>query len=211
MRNASKILWDYFVAKHPSTTTSTTVTTQAPKQNGACDGSEHTLPHFKLDKVVTSSVPTSHLKHFIYSILITTHLSLKEGGLLTDQLSFHSQSDDDNVISNCASLRNNHFRRLRLVQRLLVALEVAGMLNDAGLCLQVVVQMCGLLAPLLQHRLSSKPLLGILLHCHAVLMELPESLLLHGSKAVTCALHHVIAVTMYHVCKVIAWMGYGLT
>ena len=201
-RKASKILWDYFLSKHHSTVTATA--TQASKKGAhmgtsrGCDGRDHTLPHFRLDKVATSLSSASHLKHFIYSILAITNLSIKEGGLLADLLSLRHKFVSDN---NGGSLRANHLRRLGLVQKLLVALEVAGILNEGSLCLQVVVQMCGLLAPLLQHKLSSRPLLRVLLHCHSVLIEIPESFLLQ-SRDVTSVLHHFIAVTMYQVGKV---------
>ena len=42
-----------------------------------------------------------------------------------------------------------------------VALQVAGMLNDAGLSLQAVVMIYGLMSPLLQCGISLEPLLQV--------------------------------------------------
>ena len=163
-----------------------------------------------LDRTITASSSSSQLKHFIYSVLATTHFAIKKGGYLVDQLSpheivlNHQNSQDGSMEKRSGGLRENHTHRMQLVQRLLVALEVCGMLNEAKLSLQLVVQVYGLLAPLLHHQLPSRDILRLLLHCHAVLMELPESVLLHMLSSVTYSVHHLMAVTMYHVSKV--WM-----
>ena len=44
--------------------------------------------------------------------------------------------------------------------------------------------------------------LQVLLHCHAVLAEMPESLLVHKHFNTTASLHHMIAAIAYHVGKV---------
>ena len=51
--------------------------------------------------------------------------------------------------------------RLRLCEKLFVAMELAGYLNDASLLLQAVVQCYGLLAPLLYHKLPALPVIQV--------------------------------------------------
>jgi len=175
------------------------------------DDDDRTLqqqPEPRLDRIITASSTSSQLKHFVYSILATTHFAIKKGGYLADQLSPHTAGlsrrnpHEGSVEKWSGGLRDNHAHRMQLVQQLVVALEVSGMLNEAKLSLQLVVQVYGLLAPLLHHQLPSRDVLTLLLHCHAVLMELPEAVLLHMLSSVTYSVHHLMAVTMYHVAKV---------
>lgn len=51
--------------------------------------------------------------------------------------------------------------RLRLCEKLLVAMELAEYLNDSSLLLQAVVQCYGLLAPLLHFKLPSLPVIQV--------------------------------------------------
>ena len=78
------------------------------------------------------------------------------------------------------------------------------MINDPSLCLQGIVLCFGLVAPMVQHSIVARPLLEVLLYCHAVLVELPEHVLIGGGKdsCGTASLHHVIAATAYYVGKV---------
>lgn len=48
-------------------------------------------------------------------------------------------------------------KRLKECEKLFVAIEIAGWLNDYQLCLQAVVQCYGLLVPLLYHRVAIIP------------------------------------------------------
>ena len=129
-----------------------------------------------------SSAPHSVLREFVQSVFIYVQLVLSQGGLLADRL--------------CAEgpLRPSQVSRLRLAERLMVALEVSAMLNDEGLCLQAAVMVYGVLAPLIQYSVRSKPLLELLLRCYAVIGEVPEAL--HLNKKVG-GLHHMIAVLGY--------------
>ena len=78
------------------------------------------------------------------------------------------------------------------------------MINDPSLCLQGIVLCFGLVAPMVQHSIVARLLLEVLLYCHAVLVELPEHVLIGGDKdsCGTASLHHVIAATAYYVGKV---------
>jgi len=70
------------------------------------------------------------------------------------------------------------------------------------MCLQAIVQVYGLLAPMIHQRISAKPIIQVLLHCHAVLQEVP-SLTRHRRQTSTSdSLSHMIATITYFVAKV---------
>ena len=52
-------------------------------------------------------------------------------------------------------------QRLGECERMLVAMELAGWLNESNLALQAVVQCYGLLVPLLHYKISSIPLIQV--------------------------------------------------
>lgn len=58
-------------------------------------------------------------------------------------------------------------RRLRECERMLVALELAGWLNEANLALQAVVQCYGLLAPLIFYKIPSVAVVQVLNLIHS--------------------------------------------
>lgn len=59
-------------------------------------------------------------------------------------------------------------RRLRECERMLVALELAGWLNEANLALQAVVQCYGLLAPLIFYKIPSVAVVQVLNFIHFI-------------------------------------------
>jgi len=158
---------------------------------GEREGEQVDLQLHMLNSRLLSSAPTFFLRHFVQSVFIHVQIELTAGSLLVDQL------------CEGGALRRTQRERLGLVRRMLAGLEVAAMLNDASLCLQAVVICYGLLAPLIQHSIVTKPLVQILLCCLVTLGELPESLLApkHANTAVN--LHHMVSVTAYHVGKVL--------
>ena len=176
----SKILWKNFVC---------TDSAYLPGQD------TDTFHYYQLNMSTaadfTKPTLSTQLRLFVTSILINTHLTLVEGGLLVNQL-----------CTEGGHLRPNQLRRLDLVRKLMVGVEVSGMLNDPNLCLQLVVMSYGILTPLVQHGVTSRPLAEVLLHCHAVLAELPEPVLVSSKKFATAALHHMIAAYTYRVGKV---------
>lgn len=151
---------------------------------------EESLHLFKLKQSAVSPTLSTQLRLFLSSILISAHMSLSQASLRVDQL------------SPPGPLLPNQRQRLELARRLLVGVEVAGLLNDAHLCLQVVVKCYGLVSPLIQLRVPSRLLVEMILYCFTVLVELPEPLLNTRSPVVTAALHHMVAVLAYYVGKV---------
>ena len=177
---SSKVLWSHFVREESRQTAS---------KSGRY--------HLKLSTIYPASA--THLHLFITSILISTQLGFTQSSLKVDQLS-----------TSQGQLLPSQLQRVELVRKLLVGIEVAGYLNNAQLCLQMVVKCYGLLAPLLQHRISSRAVVEVLLHCQAVLAELPEHLLTNKSNLVTAALHHMIGAIGYYVGKVsplVQWLN----
>ena len=137
---------------------------------------------FQLKYSILDSIPHPTLREFVQSVFIQIQVSMAQGGLLTDSLRGEGP------------LRPSQVSRLRLAERLIVALEVSAMMNDGVLCLQAAVMVYGVLAPLIQYSVHSKPLVELLLHCYAVIGEVPEAL--HLNKRVT-GLHHMFAVLGY--------------
>lgn len=146
--------------------------------------------HYRLKTGASTPSNATHLHHLVSSILIATQLRLTNRHLLMDQL------------STPGPILPYQLQRLKLVRRLLVAVEAASMLNNADLCFQIVIKCYGLLAPLVQHYVDNVSLVGMLIHCHTVLAELPEAVF--GSKvvAVTAIVHHMMAAMGYYVGKV---------
>jgi len=68
--------------------------------------------------------------------------------------------------------------RLRLCEKLLIAMELAAYLNDTSLLLQAVVQCYGLLAPLLHFKLPAVPVVQVREHILPLLLLLPHFQLL---------------------------------
>ena len=159
---------------------------------------EENLHLYKLKQSAVSPALSTHLRLFLTSILISAHMSLSQDSLRMDQL------------SPPGPLLTNQRQRLELARRLLVGVEVAGLLNDAHLCLQVVVKCYGLVSPLVQLRVPSRLLVEVLLYCFAVLMELPEHLLNNRSTLITAHLHHMIAALAYYVGMVSVKLKYAL-
>ncbi|KAL8594729.1 hypothetical protein ACOMHN_051675 [Nucella lapillus] len=90
---------------------------------------------------------------------------------------------------------------------MLVAVELAGWLNEANLALQAVVQCYGLMAPLLFYKIPALPVIQILQHSHAVLQEIPSGLIQKRPGHVTESLHHMTACITYHLAKVLRTWG----
>ena len=64
--------------------------------------------------------------------------------------------------------------RLRECEKMLLAIDLAGWLNEANLALQSCINAYGLLAPLVHYKMQTVPVVQILQRCLAVLMEVPS-------------------------------------
>jgi len=57
-------------------------------------------------------------------------------------------------------------KRLRLCERMLVAMELSGWLNESSLALQAVIQSYGLLAPLIHYKIPVVPVMQVRVTWH---------------------------------------------
>lgn len=99
--------------------------------------------------------------------------------------------------------------RLELARKLMVGVEVAGLLNNPQLCLQLVVRCYGILTPLVQHRVPCRAVVEMLMHCYVVLLEIPGGLLNTKLPGVTFTIHHMVAAMSFYVGKVCMELAYG--
>ena len=123
----------------------------------------HTHTLHRLKSTLLSSAPLPFLRHFVQSVFIHVKVALVEGSLLADRL------------CEGGPLRHTQLERMELVWRMFAGLEATGMLNDASLCLQAVVMCYGLLAPLIQHSITTKPLVQVCLSAPLLLTPSPPS------------------------------------
>lgn len=70
------------------------------------------------------------------------------------------------------------------------------------MCLQAIVQVYGLLAPIIQQKIPAKPVIQVLLRCHAVLQEVPSLTRHRRQSSASDSLSHMIAAMTYFVAKV---------
>ncbi|XP_055883699.1 cilia- and flagella-associated protein 54-like isoform X2 [Biomphalaria glabrata] len=185
-KQACGVLWDYFVTK-PKTPESETYITER-KQN-------FKLTLSRLNQVAAQMSSPILLRHFLTSIFIQTEIAIREGQLYCD------------VVCDRGALSHNQVRRLKLCQNMLVAVELAGWLNEPSLALQAVVQIYGLLAPILFHKIPSLPVIQILQRCHAVLQEIPSSLIQRRHGIIGDGLNHMIACITFRMGKTLKSWG----
>jgi hypothetical protein len=179
-RQAALVLWDYFVASPLPLSIKSTDTVDLKLKSNELDHK----------KVILSS--NILLRHFVESIFVLVDITVREDGMFCDLVSFHEPSS------------NMQADRLRACECLLVALELCGHLNDAQLCLQVIVQCYGLLVPFIHHQLAARPSILVLMRCHAVLQEFPSaSRQFRRTAQGTDYLHHITAAITYHIAKVL--------
>ncbi|KXJ06117.1 Cilia- and flagella-associated protein 54, partial [Exaiptasia diaphana] len=139
------------------------------------------------------------VRQFVQSIFISVDLSIRDNFLYCNSLC-------DN-----GPLYNSQVARLRECERLLLAIQVAGWLNDAAMCLQAIVQVYGLLAPMVQQKIPAKPVVQVLLRCHAVLQEVPSLTRHRRQSSASDSLSHMIAAMTYFVAKILqSWEEKGL-
>ncbi|XP_078673131.1 cilia- and flagella-associated protein 54-like isoform X2 [Branchiostoma floridae x Branchiostoma belcheri] len=181
-KKACNVLWDHFVAPAPSPETS---------KWEMVARKDFKLTLKKLHPGVVRVASPVLLRHFLTSIFIHVDINSREGRLFCDTL------------CDKGPLTKGQCFRLYECERLLVALELAGYLNEAGLALQAVVQCYGLLTPLLFNKIPSQPVVQVLMRCHAVLQEIPAGLRQRRHATISDSLHHMTACITFYMGKVL--------
>ncbi|XP_053377953.1 cilia- and flagella-associated protein 54-like isoform X4 [Mercenaria mercenaria] len=185
-RRACDVLWDHFIA-------------EAPPPEGRTYTSSNERD-FKLtlmrlnQKIVCLSSPVN-LRLFLTSIFISVDINVREGKLFCDSL------------TDKGPLYRGQIKRLKECEKMLVAIELAGWLNESNLALQAVVQCYGLVAPLIFYKIPSIPVFQVLQRCHAVLQEIPAGLRQKRPTSIADSLHHMTACITFHMAKVLRNWG----
>ncbi|XP_070557793.1 cilia- and flagella-associated protein 54-like [Ptychodera flava] len=181
-QTAGEVLWDHFVAPAPPPDL------EIFKETAQKDF-KLTLKRLNKDTVSVSSPVL--LRMFLSSISINVDVSAREGALFSDKL------------CDQGPYYPGQMGRLGQSERMLVAIELAGWLNESNMALQAVVQCYGLLAPMLHFKIPSIPVLQVLMRCQAVLQEVPISLRIRRQVSINDSLHHMIATITYYLTKVL--------
>ncbi|XP_052282343.1 cilia- and flagella-associated protein 54-like isoform X6 [Dreissena polymorpha] len=183
---ACDVLWDHFIAERPPPA-GVTYTTSNER--------DFKLTLMRLNqKIVCLSSPVI-LRLFLTSIFISVDINVREGKIFCDAL-----CDKGPVYSG-------QIKRLLECEKMLVAIELAGWLNESNQALQAVVQCYGLLAPLIFYKIPSIPVFQILQRCHAVLQEIPAGLRQKRPTSIADSLHHMTACITFHMAKVLRNWG----
>ncbi|XP_022098854.1 cilia- and flagella-associated protein 54-like [Acanthaster planci] len=187
---ASTVLWDHFVAPVPPPESDVELVTARE---------DFKLTLRKLNPKTCSVASPVLLRMFLTSIFINVDVSVREGEIYCDKL------------CDRGPYSKGQLQRLAECERMLVAMELAGWLNESNLALQAVVQCYGLLAPIIHYKIPSTPVVQVLTRCYAILLEMPASLRQRRQQSVSDSLHHMIAVITYHMAKVLrVWKQKGL-
>ncbi|KAM6383530.1 cilia- and flagella-associated protein 54 [Alca torda] len=189
-REAFSPMWDYFVSN------SSPLPANAPVISASSNLtiSENRL---RFEAVSQTSPITLHL--FLRNIFAVCDINVMEGALFCDS-----------ICSN-EILYKEQVARLAECERMTVAIELSNCLNDASYTLQSVVQCYGLLAPIIYHKISSVPVVQILIKCLAVLQEIPSATLQRRQAGCYESIQHMIACTSFYTAKVLrSWQEYEL-
>uniref|UniRef100_A0A670IXX3 Cilia and flagella associated protein 54 n=1 Tax=Podarcis muralis TaxID=64176 RepID=A0A670IXX3_PODMU len=167
-------LWDYFVFEP-----------HIPDVTVISVSSTLIVPQNRLIPEALSRASPNLLYLFIRSIFIINDITVVEGNLFCDSVCFNDLRYSRQVarIAECG--------------RMLVALELSNWLNDVNYALQSVVHCYGLLAPLIYHRIPSKPVIQIIIKYLTVLQEMSLSTFQKRSTACYESLQHMIACSCY--------------
>ncbi|XP_052630644.1 cilia- and flagella-associated protein 54 isoform X1 [Harpia harpyja] len=189
-REAFSPLWDYFVSKSSPLPANAAVISASSNLTI----SENRL---RFEAVSQTSPITLHL--FLRNIFAVCDINVMEGALFCDS-----------ICSN-EILYKEQVARLAECERLAVAIELSNWLNDSSYTLQSVVQCYGLLAPIIYHKISSVPVVQILIKCLAVLQEIPSVALQRRQAGRYESIQHMIACTSFYTAKVLrSWKEYEL-
>ncbi|XP_006820960.1 cilia- and flagella-associated protein 54-like [Saccoglossus kowalevskii] len=181
-QTACDVLWQHFVAPAPPQNAEVTIDTA--KQ-------DFRLTLKKLNYYTVSVSSPVLLRMCLGGIFINVDVSARDGALFSDKL------------CDQGPYYPGQLGRLGQCERMLVAIELAGWLNESNMALQAVVQCYGLLAPMLHYKIPSIPTLQVLMRCQAVLNEIPISLRIRRQVSINDSLHHMIATITYYLTKIL--------
>lgn len=185
-KRACEVLWDHFVALPPPPK-GTTVISEAKR--------DFRLTLLKLNqRAICLSSPVL-LHQFLTSMFINVDIAVRQNGLYCD------------VLTDQGPLYTGQIHRLGQCEKMIVAMQLAGWLNESSHALQALVQCYGLVAPMLYHKIPALPVIQVLQHCHAALQEIPQSLIQKRQGHITDSLHHMTACITYHLTKVLRMWG----
>ncbi|XP_063165398.1 cilia- and flagella-associated protein 54 [Candoia aspera] len=183
-------LWDYFVSVPCTPVTDVTVVSVS---------STLIVPQNRLNFEALPQASPNLLYMFLRSIFIISDISVNEGGLFCDSICFNELKYKRQVarIAECG--------------RMLVAVELSNWLNDVHYALQSVVNCYGLVAPLIYHKIPSKPIIQIIIKCLTVLQEIPAIILQRKSAECFGSIQHMIACSCFFTAKILrSWKEYEL-
>ncbi|KAJ1162224.1 hypothetical protein NDU88_002695 [Pleurodeles waltl] len=190
-KKAFSVLWDYFVSTSVKSSTEDTV------------DNANTVLNFTNQRLSSDAVSHASpvlLQLFLRTIFIANDISVKEGALFCDRL------------CTKGSLYKWQVKRIKECGKLLIALDLCNWLNDFNHALQAVVQIYGLLVPIIYHRIPSKSAMQILIKSLAVLQEIPSSTWQRKQSACVDSVLHMTACTVYYMAQILrSWNEYELT
>nr|XP_009672883.1 PREDICTED: putative uncharacterized protein C12orf63 [Struthio camelus australis] len=189
-REAFTPLWDYFVSNSSPPPANTAVISAS---------SNFTISENRLCFEAVSQTSPIALQLFLRNIFAITDINVMEGALFCDSICSSEIQYEKQV------------GRLAECERMTVAIELSNWLNDANYTLQAVVQCYGLLAPIIYHKISSVPVVQILIKCLAVLQEIPSATLQRKQAGCYESIQHMIACSSFYTAKVLrSWKEYEL-
>ncbi|XP_058047226.1 cilia- and flagella-associated protein 54 [Ahaetulla prasina] len=189
-KKAFQPLWDYFVSVPCTPVTDVTIVSVS---------STLSVPQHRLNLEALPQASPNLLYMFLRSIFIISDISVNEGGLFCDSICFNELKYKRQVarIDECA--------------RMLVAVELSNWLNDVHYALQSVVNCYGLVAPLIYHKIPSKPVIQIIIKYLTVLQEIPITIFQRKSTGCFDSIQHMIACSCFFTAKILRlWKEYEL-
>ncbi|XP_009880942.1 PREDICTED: uncharacterized protein CFAP54 [Charadrius vociferus] len=180
-REAFSPMWDYFVSN----------SSLLPANAAVISASSNlTISENRLQFEAVSQTSPITLHLFLRNIFAVCDINVMEGALFCDS-----------ICSN-EILYKEQVARLAECERMTAAIELSNWLNDASYTLQSVVQCYGLLAPIIYHKISSVPVVQILIKCLTVLQEIPSATLQRRQAGCYESIQHMIACTSFYTAKV---------
>ncbi|XP_039214094.1 cilia- and flagella-associated protein 54 isoform X2 [Crotalus tigris] len=183
-------LWDYFVSVPCAPVTDVTIVSVSNTLS---------VPQNRLNFEALPQASPNLLYMFLRSIFIISDISINEGDLFCDSICFNELKYKRQVarIDECG--------------RMLVAVELSNWLNDVHYALQSVVNCYGLVAPLIYHKIPSKPVIQIIIKYLVVLQEIPIIIFQRKSTGCFDSIQHMIACSCFFTAKILRlWKEYEL-